>query len=272
MFEVVSVLFILTALALTLGRWHESRSLFVPSREHEDSPEKYSLQPEEVWLTAGGAGEKIHGWYFGGSPDGAVILYIHGNAGTIADRLPAIRGYVENGHNVFIYDYRGFGKSGGKPGVKNFIQDTFTAYDYLIGTRGVQPSDIVLLGQSLGGSAALKLANGRKCRAVILEGTFYSIRQMARDIYPVIPIWLLASSYLDNGREIKKLEAAVLLIHGGDDEVISPRHSEMLFQAAHQPKKLLVVKGSSHTEMYLTDKELYYGTIKRFIKSSLIHG
>ncbi|GMT41693.1 MAG: alpha/beta hydrolase [bacterium] len=266
--DIVSILLIVAAFLLVWGRWHESRSLFVPSAEHEHSPQDYSLKPEEVWLASGGGGEKIHGWYFAANRKSSTILYVHGNAGTIADRLAVIKGYIESGYNVFIFDFRGFGKSDGKPDRKSFVQDTFTAYDYLTKSRGAAASDIVLLGQSLGGAAALKLANAKECRAVILEGTFYSIRQVARDIYPNIPIWLLASSYFDNSREVKKLAVPLLLIHGENDEVTPYYHSEMLFKDARKPKEFINIKGSDHTGMYIVNPAQYYGTIGRFIEGA----
>jgi hypothetical protein len=268
LFEAAALVFLFSVFSLVLVRWMENRMMFAPSAEHELYPERFGLEPEEVWIAAGEDGDKIHGWYFNSSPGNVVILYAHGNGGNIADRLPVIKGYVESGYDLFIYDYRGFGKSGGSPGRKRFIEDNFAAYDYLTKTRSVDPSEIVLLGQSLGGAVVLRLANEIKCRAVILEGTFFSIKQIARDLYPYIPVWIAASSDLDNGREVKKLGCPLLLIHGTDDTTLPHYHSEMLYEAARDPKEFLSIKGAGHTDLYAVNPSRYYGAISRFIESS----
>lgn len=262
--ETVSLVILALAALLVLGRWYEASALFYPSKEHSLSPSQFGLNPEEVTIDVSGV--TVHGWYFSEQTEGITILYAHGNAGTIADRLPQIKAFVEQGINLFIYDYRGYGKSGGTVSKKNFLEDSFAAYDYLVKTRGLDPRSIVLLGQSLGGVAVLRIANRRACRAVILEGTFYSVRQIAKDIYPVIPVWLIASSEFDNSREVKKLKVPVLFIYGKNDSVIPGYHSEMLFKVAPEPRELLSVDGSDHTSMYEADPEAYFGAIKKLVR------
>ena len=259
---------LLSAVTLFFARWMENKKMFAPAKEHGLTPDQFDLDPEEVWITGDGDGNKIHGWYFKSSPADRLIFYAHGNGGNIADRLPAIKGYVDSGYDVFIFDYRGFGKSGGLPTRKSFIDDSFAAYDYLTNFRSVNPPDIVLLGQSLGGAAVLRLANSVECRAVILEGTFYSIKQIAKELYPGLPVWAIASSDLDNAKEIKKLRKPVLLIHGTDDATIPHHHSEMLFKEANEPKEFLSVKGAGHTDLFAINPARYYGAISRFIESS----
>ena len=266
--EVVSLVLILSGAVLLVVRWAENSMMFYPAKEHDLSPARFGLDPEEVWIAVGEDDKKIHGWFFGAQPGTSVILYIHGNGGNIADRLPVIKGYVESGYALFIFDYRGFGKSGGLAGRKRFIEDSFAAYDYLTKTRSVKPADVVLLGQSLGGVAALRLANAVKCRAVILEGTFFSLKQVARDLYPNLPVWIAASSDLDNGREVKKLSRPLLVIHGTEDATMPHHHSEMLFREANKPKEFLSVKGAGHTDLYAQNPARYYGAISRFIESS----
>ena len=268
LFEAVSLLLLLTAAAFVFVRWHENRIMFYPEREHLLTPSQFGLHPEETLIPSGGIGQNIHGWYFAPEKGMATILYMHGNAGNIADRLPVVKGYLESGYGVFIFDYRGFGKSGGSPGRRRFIEDSFAAYRWLVDKKGTAPEDIVLFGQSLGGAAALKLANSEKCRAVVLEGTFYSLRQIARDIYPNFPVWILVSSDLDNAREIRKLQVPLLLLYGGNDDVIPHRHSEMLYREAAGPKELVIMDSAGHTDLFEVEKTRYYVTISRFIEGA----
>ena len=266
--EALFSIFLFFLFTLFLVRWMENHMMFAPATEHRLTPDQFGLEPEEVWIAAGGDDNKIHAWYFKSDPGKRVVFYAHGNGGNIADRLPVIKGYVESGFDVFIFDYRGFGKSGGRPTRKSFIEDSFAAYGWLTKTRSVDPANIVLLGQSLGGAAVLRIANSVECGAVILEGTFYSVKQIAKDLYPRLPIWAFASSDLDNAREIKKLGKPVLLIHGTEDATMPYRHSEMLFREARGPKEFLSVEGAGHTDLFAVNAARYYGAVSRFIENS----
>ncbi len=262
---VIAALGCLLVSLFVVARWYEGKAMFEPSRKHLLTPQGVGLPPPmEIFIDSGGA--KIHAWFFARDLSAPTLLYIHGNAGNAADRLPVIKGYLDLGLNVFIYDPRGYGKSEGKATPGNFMADAFTAYRHLTEKRGIDPSAIVVLGQSLGGMAALRLANSVKCKGLALEGTFVSVRQLVKDLHPKIPVWLLVTSCQDNEREIRKLKVPVLLIFGTMDGTIPTYHSKRLFKAAHQPCELLEVKGAGHTDMYMVAPKLYYGAIARFAK------
>jgi hypothetical protein len=165
---------------------------------------------------------------------------------------------------VFIYEPRGFGQSGGMADKESFIEDSTAAYDYLVKTRGVNQDSIFILGQSLGGIPATRLAATVRCKGLILEGTLVSIRQMAKDFYPNLPIWLLASSDFDNMAEIAKIKAPVLFIYGGQDDIIDPYHSRMLYEKAPEPKYIVSIEQGRHTDMFKVDAGKYYGAISKF--------
>jgi fermentation-respiration switch protein FrsA (DUF1100 family) len=260
--NVASGFFLFLALAFSVGRIHETNSMLHPSHGRDYSPSEFGLEPEEIFFGSGG--QNVHAWYFSGKPENTTLLYIQGNAGTSANRLGAIKGYVDLGLNVFIYEPRGFGQSGGMAIREYFIEDAFSAYNYLVNVRKVDAGSIVIFGQSLGGIPTLRLANSVKCKGVILEGTLVSIRQMANDFYPKAPIWLLASSDFDNAVQVANLKVPVLFIVGANDDIISPYHSKKLHQLAHDPKELLIVEGANHTDMFLVDPALYFGTIAKF--------
>lgn len=254
------------ALLIAAGRWHETTSILHPTRGDVSVPADYNPKPRDVFIDTGRG--KIHGWFFAVDQNAPTLLYIHGNADTIAKRLAVIKGYIGLGLNVFIYDPHGFGKSQGGANRFNFVSDAFAAYHYLTERMRIRPSGIVLLGQSLGGVAALRLATREQVGGVILEGTLTSIRRVARDMYPSLPIWLLASGDFDNEREIRKLKTPVLIVNGSADTVIAPYHSQRLFDLAPEPREYVRVDGAGHTTMYEIAPEVYYGAVDRFMRKT----
>ncbi|MBI5638486.1 MAG: alpha/beta hydrolase [Nitrospinae bacterium] len=252
------------ALLLAAGRRHEAASMFQPARGDVRVPDDYQPKPRDVFIDTGNG--VIHGWFFAADQNAPTLLYIHGNADTIVQRLPVIKGYIGLGLNVFIYDPHGYGKSEGAADKSNFVSDAFAAYHYLTEQLRIPPGGIIVLGQSLGGVPALRMANSKPVAGLILEGTFTSVRQMARDLYPTLPVWLLASGDFDNGREIRRLKIPVLIINGTADATIAPYHSQRLFDLAPEPREYLRVEGAGHTTMFETAPEAYYGAIARFVK------
>jgi pimeloyl-ACP methyl ester carboxylesterase len=247
------------------AKWFERKNMFAPTAEHLLTPQGVGLpDPSEIFIESGGA--KLHAWHFKKNVLSPTLLYIHGNAGNIADRLPVIKGYLKIGLNVLIYDPRGYGKSYGRQTEKNFVADAVAAYRHLVQKCGIYANNIILLGQSLGGIAALKLANSEKCKGLILEGTFVSVPQLARDLYPTLPVWMLASRNFNNENEVRKLKIPVLFICGTLDATIPHHHTKRLYESAHEPRELIVIEGAGHTDMYLVAPDIYYGAIARFVK------
>ncbi len=259
-FEFWAVAVIVCAGLFIFGRWYENRLLFYPERTFSLLPSDLGLRPEEVYITVGERGDKIHGWFFDAGGE-ATLLYVHGNAGNIADRLPVAAEYLKHDFNVFMFDFRGYGKSEGAPSKQGIVEDSFAAYDFLVKEKSIKPESIVIVGQSLGGAAALKVAVARPCRGILLEGTFYSIKEMAKDVFGILPLWLLASNGLDSGEEVKKLKKPIIFFHGARDDVVPLRHSKLLYEAANEPKKLVVFKTAGHVDMYEADPALYFTTL-----------
>jgi len=262
-FELLAVAVLFGAGIFIFGRWYENHLLFYPAPDFSLYPSDLGLHPEEVHISVGDRGDRVHGWFFSGGGE-VTLFYVHGNAGNIADRLPVVAKYLKKGFNVFIFDFRGYGRSEGAPSKQGIVEDSFAAYDFLVKELDIKPEDIVIIGQSLGGAAALKVAVARPCRGILLEGTFYSIKEMAKDVFYPLPVWLMASNDLNSGEEVKKLEKPVIFFHGALDSVVPLRHSKLLYEAANDPKKLVVFETSGHVDMYETDPELYFTTLLKF--------
>ena len=160
----------------------ENHFVFAPQKVLDYSPADYELEWRDVYLNTPD-GQVLHGWFFPVAQDEPVILFCHGNAGNISHRLDYIRLLTRMGFNVFIFDYRGYGKSSGKPSEQGLYIDALCACDYLVNDEKIKPENIILLGRSLGAAAAIETATKMDARSLIVESGFLSIRHMARHMW-----------------------------------------------------------------------------------------
>jgi fermentation-respiration switch protein FrsA (DUF1100 family) len=220
-----------------------------------------SLGAQDVWLQTSDE-VQIHGWHVRVAGESEwVTLYLHGNAGNIthrADHLVAIR---EAGSEVFIIDYRGYGKSDGSPTEAGMYRDADAAYQYLL-DQGYEANRIVVHGESLGTAAAVDLASRKSCAGVVLEAPFPSARAVARTVLPVIGPLLVSG--LETGRKIKQVKAPVLIIHGDRDEVIAYDLGREVFEAANDPKEFWTLEGSGHNNIVQVGGRRYVEKLRAF--------
>lgn len=260
-----AIAYILTAVILAFGyiKYLESRSVFFPTKNIEFTPEFINLPFEDIYIETEDK-LKINGWFipYGGAK--YTVLLCHGNAGNIADRLDKISLLHRLGVNIFIIDYRGYGKSQGRPSESGIYLDAKRAYDYLINSRNIRPENIILYGESLGGAVAINLASEVKIAGLILEGAFSKGRDMAKKIYPFLPP-LLFSNKFDSLIKIKKIEAAKLFIHSKDDEIVPFALAQKLYNTAKEPKRLVEVAGS-HNNAFLDSQQTFFSSIAAFIR------
>ncbi|MBN2418182.1 MAG: alpha/beta hydrolase [Deltaproteobacteria bacterium] len=248
----------------------ENYFVFAPQKALDFTPSDYHMKWRDVYLDTPD-GEVLHGWFFTVTQDEPVILFFHGNAGNISHRLDYIERLIRLGFNVFIIDYRGYGKSSGKPSEEGIYIDALCAYDHLVSNEKTRPENIVLLGRSLGCAAAIETATRRKARALILESGFLSVRHMARHM----GIFILISPFLpenyNNLDKIKNILVPKLIIHGKDDRIVPFAMGEKLFAAADEPKYFYAIEGAGHNDTYLVGGREYMDIIGEFIRSSKVN-
>ncbi len=174
--------------------------------------------------------------------------------------------FHELGLDTFIFDYRGYGESTGKPSEKGTYLDSEAAYDYLINERGVSSSEIILFGQSLGGAVASRLAAEYPIKALILDSVFTSIRDMGAPLHLVIPAKLFSRFEYSTVEYIKQVEDPVLVIHSRDDKIVPFAHGRELFKAARKKKIFMEIEGA-HSDGYIESHEIYKDGLKAFIDS-----
>jgi len=239
--------------------------VYFPTRSLTATPRHIGLEFDEVRFTARD-GTALHGWFVPAPDTALTLLYLHGNAGNISHRLDSLRIFHDLGLSTFIFDYRGYGQSDGRPTEQGTYEDAVAAWCYLIDRRGAAPEQVILFGRSLGGAVALWLATRTTPRATIVESTFTSVPDMAARFYPYLPVRLLARYRYDALRHISSLASPVLVVHSRDDEVVPFQQGRRLFRAAHAPKTFLELRGS-HNDGFLLSEDHYVRGMAAFIAS-----
>ncbi|MDH5409163.1 MAG: alpha/beta hydrolase [Gammaproteobacteria bacterium] len=244
--------------------------IFFPDKSDRhvySNPEKLGLKYQDVYLSTPD-GERIHGWFIPNHKTPVTVLFSHGNAGNIADRLDSIKIFHELGLSIFIYDYRGYGKSTGEPSEKGTYLDNRTAWEYLVKDKKVSPKHIVVFGRSLGAAMASQLSTQLKPGAVILESAFTSIPDMAANLYPFLPIRWLSRFKYNNSKHVKNLSSPLLVIHSKDDEMIPFAHGEKLFEHAKVPKQFLTLSGG-HNDGFMQSYADYSIGLQSFLREHI---
>ncbi|HXD50538.1 MAG TPA: alpha/beta hydrolase [Burkholderiales bacterium] len=244
---------------------YQPRLVYFPQVEREltATPRAAGLDYEDVTLTTAD-NVKLHGWWVPSRNARGTILLMHGNAGNISHRLGYLTMFNRLGYSVLLFDYRGYGKSGGHPDEEGTYRDADAAWLHLTATRNVAPRDIVMVAESLGGGVATWLALKYPPRALVLASTFRSVPDLGAQIYPWLPVRLLARITYDNLARIAKVDAPVLIAHSREDDVIPFVHGEALFAAAREPKQMLVLAGG-HNDGFLFTRDAWIAAVGAFL-------
>ena len=244
--------------------WFANRSVYFPSRYPEGFWESQGqLGASDVWIeTADGV--RIHGWQVDRAGARFITLYFHGNAGNVTDRFDHFREITSAGSSLLMIDYRGYGKSSGRPTESGVYKDADAAYSHLL-KSGWQAGQIILHGESLGTAVAIDLASRQPCAAVVLEAPFTSGKDVAATVLPVIGPWLTWS--FDSKKKIGRVHAPLLVIHGDRDEIIPTGLGQALFAAAPEPKSLWIVPGAHHNDIVETAGASYREHLQAFYAS-----
>ncbi|HIE06039.1 MAG TPA: alpha/beta hydrolase [bacterium (Candidatus Stahlbacteria)] len=235
----------------------------LPGREIRQTPRDIGLDYEDIEITTQDR-VKIHGWFIPAADEREVLLFCHGNAGNISHRLESIRIFHDLGLSVLIFDYRGYGQSGGRISEQGSYLDGKAVWRFLIKDKGTSPARIILFGRSVGTGVACWLAVQEKPAALILESPFTSIPDLGQELYPYFPVRILCRIRYENLKSISKVSCPILIIHSQDDEIVPIRHGERLFEAANEPKQFLKIRGS-HDDGFAVSLDEYTKGLDRFI-------
>jgi fermentation-respiration switch protein FrsA (DUF1100 family) len=241
----------------------ESFFIFFPETHLDGTPEELELHYKEVYFNTED-GKRLHGWFFPLHGESPVVLFCHGNAGNISHRLENVRLLVREGLQVFLFDYRGYGRSSGSPSEHGIYLDGLAAYDYLVKQEGISPATIIPFGRSLGAAVAIEICLRRKVRSLITESAFTSTRDVARSTALFFPVSYLLPAHYNNLRKIGQITVSKLIIHGKDDEIIPFSMGKRLFEAAKAPKHFLPLEKAGHNDTFIVGGREYFEALARF--------
>jgi fermentation-respiration switch protein FrsA (DUF1100 family) len=239
--------------------------IFYPDDFFIGDPGDYGMPFEEVYFpTADGL--TLHGWFIPGEKP-LTWLWFHGNAGNISYRLDNIRLlHHKLALNIFIFGYRGYGLSQGKPTEEGTYIDAEAALSYLHSRRDVDPRKIIFFGRSLGSAIAVDLATKHKCLGLILESPPTSLVGMMSRLFPSLSRDRLPIKY-DSVSKINRINVPLLVLHGNHDEVVPYQLGKELFEAANEPKQFYTIENAGHNDTYIVGGEGYFAALGKFIQS-----
>jgi fermentation-respiration switch protein FrsA (DUF1100 family) len=240
----------------------EESFIFFPTRYPDGDWQPRGLVFEDAWFESAD-GTRLHGWYVPHEDPRAVVVFCHGNGGNITHRSETLRILHDGvGVAVLIFDYRGYGRSNGKPTEAGVLADARAARAWLAQRAGVEQSEVVLLGRSLGGAVAVDLAAADGARALILESSFSSLPDVAASHYPWIPVRAVMRTRFDAAAKIGNYHGPLLQSHGTADTIVPYRFGRRLFDAANQPKTFVELEGLDHNEFQPLE---YYQALIAFL-------
>ena len=244
----------------------EKGIVFFPERFLEATPKDYQLEPyEDVYFNALD-GTRLHGWFVDGPDNRAVLLWFHGNAGNISHRLHNLKKLHDALQiPIFIFDYREYGLSEGEISKAGTFSDAHGAFQYLIDTKGFQPSSILLFGRSLGTALAVDIASQKECLGVILEAAFTSTDDMMRRYFAFIPPVSASSVKYDSLSLIDRIQVPLLFIHGQYDMTIPVSMGRQLYEKARATKEFYEIPGAEHNDTYLVGGNEYFAIWQKFL-------
>ncbi len=264
-FPVVLVTLLLSLITAEAEAAMENYFLYFPEPDLTMTPDNVRLDYEDVIFKADDDTE-LHGWFVPGDNTNPVVLFFHGNAGNISHRVDNLLRLNRLGLSVFIFDYRGYGRSQGEPSEPAIYSDARRALAWLA-NRGYKKESIIYFGRSIGAAVALQLAIEKPPSGLILESPFTSVAGMGKRHYPILYRllgWLVKDQY-DNEEKISRLKTPLLIIHGTADSIVPVAMGQQLYSLAPSPKQIYLIDGADHNDGFYLDEDEYWGTWKTFL-------
>lgn len=218
---------------------------------------------------------KLSGWYYRNPGRRFVVLVSHGNGGNIAIRPSLLEAILQSGCSVFIYDYCGYGKSEGLPDLQNIVEAGQCAYQYLIEKQGYKPEQVIVYGESLGAAVSACLAERCKTGGLIIQSGFSSLYAIAIEAIPtfaVYPRFLFPAADFDTANRVARIKVPILIVHGTLDTIVPVHHGQRIFNAASEPKSILLLNGAHHTDISDLYRDEFVKGLRKFISTLPVEG
>ena len=247
---VAALLIALGAYALVAGYmyFNQRQLLYHPDTKRVD-PASLGITGAEVIEIPTPDGEKLVAWYAPAAQGQPTVLFLHGNAGSIAERPLRFQFYQKAGFGVLYLSWRGYGGSTGQPSEQGLLVDATAAYDWLK-AKGIPPDKLVVVGESLGTGPAVQLAASHPVAALALEAPYTSMVDVARYHYGWLPVGLLLLDHFDSIDLIGRIHTPLIIFHGDADPVVPFALGKRLFEAASEPKQFIAIPGGTHGSIF----------------------
>ena len=260
--QLILIIFFLYFFVLVFLYFYQRNLLYLPN-ENNYSGDKISVDIQKVKIPTSDNIELL-GWYHEKNlKDHKTLVYFHGNAGSLENRIHKLNHFKNMNINFLIIAWRGFSGNNGKPTEEGLYIDGKSAIDWLI-KKGVDEKNLILYGESLGTGVATHLAQNKNYAGVILETPFTSMIDTAKKFYPYIPVSLLLKDKFENYKKIKNINSPILVMHGEVDQIVPFFMGKKIYELANEPKYSYFTKYDDHMMEY--DENLVLA-LRSFLKS-----
>lgn len=251
---------------LVMLRAFEHSQVYHPTPDTEFAVTDVRRDGRDFFI-AGAGGSRLHAWHFPGAASDArkefVFLFCHGNGGNLTSRPGYYRAILSTGAGLLTFDYRGYGRSEGHPDEAGTYEDAFAAYEWLR-AEGVPADRIIAWGESLGGGIASKVAAEREVAGLVLQSTFTSIPDVGAELFPFLPVKLLATIHYNTRERLPEIHCPVVVMHSRDDELVPFSHGESNHAAAGGRKAFVELAGG-HNDALLADETRYVAGAEKIL-------
>lgn len=256
-------------LVMLLGCRPEDRLIFQPSVEIVRTPRDAGLEFQDYFFTTPD-GTRLNGWFIPHLEAIATLVWFHGNAGNISHRVENIKLLHDKVRiNIFIFDYRGYGRSEGSVSEEGTYLDGAAALEFVTKQLRVETKNLIIFGRSLGAAVAAEMASQFDSRALILETPFASIREMAQAVFPALPIGPFLQTRYDVLEKVRRIRVPLLILHGDRDEVVPYQQGKKVFEAAQEPKSFYTIRGAHHNDTFIVGGDAYFQRFRSFVEAAI---
>lgn len=243
----------------------QSKLIFLPSSVFIVTPQEAGVQADDFWIDTED-GERLHGWFFPQEGSEYVVVLSHGNAGNISNRIDIAKLLNETGLAVVLYDYRGYGKSSGKPDEKGFYKDIEAVIEFLKTEKNYSEEQMIMYGRSMGGAVASYAAIQFDVSGLVLDSTFKNLKAMVKDLYPFVPAFLARHEFPVESYLKQLPSMPVMIMHSPKDEIVGISHAKYLYRLADDPKKFVKLRGG-HNENFHASTDIIRSSWQEFLQS-----
>ena len=262
-FVLILLIFILTYFFILFSTYIFQRSLLYHPTENNYSGDKISVDVEKIKIITQDNIELVSWYHKKNLNNYKTILFLHGNAGSLENRIHKINHFKDMNVNFLIIAWRGFSGNEGKPTEKGLYEDARSAVSWLE-SNGVSEKNIIIYGESLGTGIATEIAQNKNFAGIILESPFTSMIDAGKDKYPYLPVKLLLKDKYESNKKIKNINSPILIMHGKVDKIVPFHMGKKMYELANEPKYYYFSEYDDHMMEY---NEKLLKTLRDFIES-----